>query len=334
MADTPEDFPPCFALSSTMGRSRAYDLLLREAGKILNCPPSRVPLSPRRRTRRTKRHTPARLAKRSRPGNTSSQPSVPFPSTASSQGPFCVPASPFQPAGEAAAAILSPLAPAHTPSSPPSCTDQQETNVQPREEESSSSESEQEERHSSHFSSSSGEHSNPPPTAPYSPQATMDNNSQLPVESSAPVPSISPSHTIPKGKEARRTRHSCVLGSMPPPADGSVLSPFLFNVVLAPLIECLPSAAPFPVRAVIYADDVALYVRGPTQQASRAEWRRCRDKLRCCRCEDHIKADTPCWNQRTVIDRSCCNSSVLFRASFRGLALAAPIFYAPRKRTS
>ncbi|KAH6948651.1 hypothetical protein HPB50_025646 [Hyalomma asiaticum] len=85
MADTPEDFPPCFALSSTMGRSRAYDLLLREAGKILNSPPSRVPLSPRRRTRRTKRHTPARLAKRSRPGNTSSQPSVPFPSTASSQ---------------------------------------------------------------------------------------------------------------------------------------------------------------------------------------------------------------------------------------------------------
>ncbi|KAH6936773.1 hypothetical protein HPB50_021364 [Hyalomma asiaticum] len=224
MADTPEDFPPCFALSSTMGRSRAYDLLLREAGKILNCPPSRVPLSPRRRTRRTKRHTPARLAKRSRPGNTSSQPSVPFPSTASSQGPFCVPASPFQPAGEAAAAILSPLAPAHTPSSPPSCTDQQETNVQPREEESSSSESEQEERHSSHFSSSSGEHSNPPPTAPYSPQATMDNNSQLPVESSAPVPSISPSHTIPKGKEARRTRHSCVLGSMPPPADWAMSS--------------------------------------------------------------------------------------------------------------
>ncbi|KAH6924959.1 hypothetical protein HPB50_027030 [Hyalomma asiaticum] len=45
MADTPEDFPPFFTLSSTMGRSRAYDLLLREAGKILNCPPSRVPLS-------------------------------------------------------------------------------------------------------------------------------------------------------------------------------------------------------------------------------------------------------------------------------------------------
>ncbi|KAH6922482.1 hypothetical protein HPB50_014851 [Hyalomma asiaticum] len=50
---------------------------------------------------------------------------------------------------------------------------------------------------------------------------------------------------------------------------GSVLSPFLFNLVLAPLIECLPSAAPFPVRAVIYADDIALYVRGPTRQCSR-----------------------------------------------------------------
>ncbi|KAH6948341.1 hypothetical protein HPB50_023452 [Hyalomma asiaticum] len=55
MASSPEDFPPSFTLSSTMGRSRAYDLLLREAGNILNFPPSRVPLSPRRRTHRTKR---------------------------------------------------------------------------------------------------------------------------------------------------------------------------------------------------------------------------------------------------------------------------------------
>ncbi|XP_072145540.1 uncharacterized protein [Dermacentor andersoni] len=54
--------------------------------------------------------------------------------------------------------------------------------------------------------------------------------------------------------------------------QGSVLSPFLFNLTLAPIIECLPKAGCFPVRAVVYADDVALYVRGP--RTAIAEMRR------------------------------------------------------------
>ncbi|XP_075556525.1 uncharacterized protein LOC142588575 [Dermacentor variabilis] len=54
--------------------------------------------------------------------------------------------------------------------------------------------------------------------------------------------------------------------------QGSVLSPFLFNLALAPIIECLPKAGRFPVRAVVYADDVALYVRGP--RTAIAEMRR------------------------------------------------------------
>ncbi|KAH6930425.1 hypothetical protein HPB50_013468 [Hyalomma asiaticum] len=88
MAVPTEDLPPGFTLSSTTGRSRAYDLLLREAGRILNCQPNRVQLSPRHRTRRTKRHTPVRPTRRARQANvTTSQPAVPFPSTASSQGP-------------------------------------------------------------------------------------------------------------------------------------------------------------------------------------------------------------------------------------------------------
>ncbi|KAH6921258.1 hypothetical protein HPB50_027748 [Hyalomma asiaticum] len=203
MADTTEDFPPGFTLSSTMGRSRAYDLLLREAGMILNCPASRVPLSPRRRTRRTKRHTPVRQAKRPRPGNTSSQPAVPFPSATSSQGPFSLPASPLQPAGDVtAAAILSPPPPEQPSPSPPSSTTLQETSVQPRGEESSSSETEQEEQHSSNASSSSWEQSTPPSSATSSPQATTDNSqpSVAPAGPSAPAPPR-PSHTTPTGKE-------------------------------------------------------------------------------------------------------------------------------------
>ncbi|KAH6926909.1 hypothetical protein HPB50_023431 [Hyalomma asiaticum] len=125
----------------------------REAGKILNCPVSYVPLSPRYRTHRTKWHTPASQAKRSRPGNTSSQPAAPFPFVTSSPGPFSLLASPVEPAGEATAAILSPPQPAQTSTFPPSGTAQ--TGVQPRGEEGSSSESEQEERHSSDNSSSS-----------------------------------------------------------------------------------------------------------------------------------------------------------------------------------
>ncbi|XP_075530078.1 uncharacterized protein LOC142563410 [Dermacentor variabilis] len=54
--------------------------------------------------------------------------------------------------------------------------------------------------------------------------------------------------------------------------QGRVLSPFQFNLTLAPIIECLPKAGGFPVRAVVNADGVALYVRGP--RTAIAEMRR------------------------------------------------------------
>ncbi|KAH6936246.1 hypothetical protein HPB50_015038 [Hyalomma asiaticum] len=262
MAAPTEDLPPGFTLSSTTGRSRAYDLLLREAGRILN-QPNCVPLSPRRRTRRTKRHTPVRPARRARQANvTTSQPAVPFPSIASSQGPFSLPDPPLQSAEEAAASILCTTLLAQTPSSPPTPGNERDRNARQHVEDSSIPEGDQEQVHASDLSSSSREHTTPPLPAPSSPQASDENSSQLttaaePSASASPGPPL----TLPKGKEARRCRPSC----------GSVLSPFLFNLMLAPLIECLPSAAPFPVRAVIYADDIALYVRGPTRQCSRVD---------------------------------------------------------------
>ncbi|KAH7964801.1 hypothetical protein HPB49_001458 [Dermacentor silvarum] len=45
--------------------------------------------------------------------------------------------------------------------------------------------------------------------------------------------------------------------------QGSVLSPFLFNLALAPISECVLSSGNLLVRAAVYADDVALFVRGP-----------------------------------------------------------------------
>ncbi|KAH7954725.1 hypothetical protein HPB49_021314 [Dermacentor silvarum] len=45
--------------------------------------------------------------------------------------------------------------------------------------------------------------------------------------------------------------------------QGSVLSPFLFNMALAGLPASLPAEPRFPVRCSIYADDVALWTRGP-----------------------------------------------------------------------
>lgn len=48
--------------------------------------------------------------------------------------------------------------------------------------------------------------------------------------------------------------------------QGSVLSPFLFNLALAPISECVPSSGHLPVRAVVYADDVALFIRGPPSE--------------------------------------------------------------------
>ncbi|KAL3189979.1 hypothetical protein MRX96_020313 [Rhipicephalus microplus] len=50
--------------------------------------------------------------------------------------------------------------------------------------------------------------------------------------------------------------------------QGSAFSPFLFILVLAPLTKCLRETAGFPVRSVVYANDVALYVRGPTHKCS------------------------------------------------------------------
>ncbi|KAH6945202.1 hypothetical protein HPB50_007552 [Hyalomma asiaticum] len=163
MAAPTEDLPPGFTQSSTTGRSRAYDLLLREAGRILNCQPNRVPLSPRRRTCRT----PVRPARRARLDNvTDSQPAVPFLSTASSQGPFSLPDPPFQPAEEAAASILCPALLAQAPFSPPTTGDKRDSNARPHVEGSSSSEEQEEtRRHATDLSSSLWEHTTPPSTA-------------------------------------------------------------------------------------------------------------------------------------------------------------------------
>ncbi|XP_037515483.1 uncharacterized protein LOC119391904 [Rhipicephalus sanguineus] len=45
--------------------------------------------------------------------------------------------------------------------------------------------------------------------------------------------------------------------------QGSVLSPFLFNMALAGLPASLPTDTRFPAHCSVYADDVALWVRGP-----------------------------------------------------------------------
>ncbi|XP_037503489.1 uncharacterized protein LOC119378402, partial [Rhipicephalus sanguineus] len=47
--------------------------------------------------------------------------------------------------------------------------------------------------------------------------------------------------------------------------QGSVLSPFLFNVALAHLPSAIPSGQRYPVHCSIYADDVALWNWGPTR---------------------------------------------------------------------
>ncbi|XP_070385097.1 uncharacterized protein [Dermacentor albipictus] len=48
-------------------------------------------------------------------------------------------------------------------------------------------------------------------------------------------------------------------------AQGSVLSPFLFNAALAGLPSALPADTRYHTQCSIYADDVALWVRGPRQ---------------------------------------------------------------------
>lgn len=49
--------------------------------------------------------------------------------------------------------------------------------------------------------------------------------------------------------------------------QGSVLSPFLFNLVLAVLPDCIPTDLPYPVEVALYADDVALWCHGPPADA-------------------------------------------------------------------
>lgn len=45
--------------------------------------------------------------------------------------------------------------------------------------------------------------------------------------------------------------------------QGSVLSPFLFNVALARLPSAIPRGRRFPVHCSVYADDIALWTSGP-----------------------------------------------------------------------
>nr|XP_037287166.1 uncharacterized protein LOC119180127 [Rhipicephalus microplus] len=62
------------------------------------------------------------------------------------------------------------------------------------------------------------------------------------------------------GKETSQPRD--ITAGVP---QGSVLSPFLFNLALAGLPASLPTDTRFPARCSVYADDVALWARGPRQ---------------------------------------------------------------------
>lgn len=53
--------------------------------------------------------------------------------------------------------------------------------------------------------------------------------------------------------------------------QGSVLSPFLFNLVLAPLPDCIPAGLAFPVGMAVYADDIAIWAHGPTRLLSKVK---------------------------------------------------------------
>lgn len=46
--------------------------------------------------------------------------------------------------------------------------------------------------------------------------------------------------------------------------QGSVISPFLFNLALARLPDYIPKMTAHEVRVAIYADDIALFACGPT----------------------------------------------------------------------
>lgn len=51
--------------------------------------------------------------------------------------------------------------------------------------------------------------------------------------------------------------------------QGSVISPLLFNLVMAALPCSLSQQQPFPVHISIYADDVAMWCVGPTRRAKK-----------------------------------------------------------------
>ncbi|KAH6946957.1 hypothetical protein HPB50_016252 [Hyalomma asiaticum] len=119
MADLPPDFPPGYALSGTSNRSRAYDLLLREAGEIIRRDASKLPLSPRRRTRRTKRRTPVRHRKQDLTAKGASAPSESLLNNESFLANFVLPDPPLPLAGEATeAAVANVSSPPTTPDSP------------------------------------------------------------------------------------------------------------------------------------------------------------------------------------------------------------------------
>ncbi|KAH6945739.1 hypothetical protein HPB50_009734 [Hyalomma asiaticum] len=122
MADLPPYFPPGYALSGTSNRSRAYDLLLNEAGEIIRRDASKLPLSPRRRTRRTKRRTPVRHRKQDLTAKAASAPTESLLNTESFLANFVLPDPPLPPpeeAEEAAAAVLTTPAPTTRDSPPP-----------------------------------------------------------------------------------------------------------------------------------------------------------------------------------------------------------------------
>ncbi|XP_077553330.1 uncharacterized protein LOC144168168 [Haemaphysalis longicornis] len=52
---------------------------------------------------------------------------------------------------------------------------------------------------------------------------------------------------------------------------GSGLSPFLFNLVLASLPDCIPAGLAFTVELAVYADDIAMWAHRPTKLLSKVK---------------------------------------------------------------
>ncbi|KAH6942936.1 hypothetical protein HPB50_012243 [Hyalomma asiaticum] len=91
MADLPPDFPPGYALSGSSNRSRAYDLLLKEAGEIIRRDASKLPLSP----------TPVRHRKQGLTAKAATAPTESLLNTESFLANFVLPDPPLPPAKEA-----------------------------------------------------------------------------------------------------------------------------------------------------------------------------------------------------------------------------------------